>query len=52
MTENDDNPVYHWDDIVGWIGNFLAAVGIMFAALLVWLYQTGFFDWLFTKLRG
>ena len=49
MTENDDNPVYAWDDIVGWIGNFLATVGILFTAFVIYLYEAGFFDWLFNK---
>lgn len=52
MTEFDDSPVYTWDDITGWIRGFLAAVGLMFLAFLVGLWQAGFFHWAAQKLPG
>ena len=46
ITMEDDTPLVTFDDVMGWIFNFLAAVGAMAFAAGIGLYFGGFFHWL------
>lgn len=52
MNEFDDSPVVSWDNIANWIFALLVALGLVFVALLVGLYQAGFFAWAANKFPG
>lgn len=47
--EEPDAPPITFDYVMGWIINFLAAVGAMAFAALICLYFGGFFHWLFRE---
>lgn len=49
MAEADDATPITFDYVMGWIINFLAAVGAMAFAACLGLYFGGFFHWLFRE---
>lgn len=49
---DEDTPPVTFDYVMGWIINFLAAVGAVAFAAIIGLYFGGFFHWAVEKLGG
>lgn len=48
MTDETDDQFLTLDDVIGWIRNLMALVGMVATSVAIGLHHSGFFTWLFS----